>query len=57
MLQITQTIPDPDLLVALEPEELASKMLFLLRQRGEPMYHPDNLQSEMWGDATLGQVG
>jgi uncharacterized protein (TIGR02391 family) len=57
MFQITQTIPDPDLLVALEPEELASKMLFLLRQRSEPMYHPDNLQSEMWGDATRGQVG
>jgi len=57
MLQLTQTIPNPDLLLALEPEELAAKMLFLLRQRGEPMFHPGNLQNEIWGDATRGQVG
>jgi uncharacterized protein (TIGR02391 family) len=57
MIQLTQVIPDPDLLLALEPEELAAKMLFLFRQRGEPMFLPGNLQNEMWGDATRGQVG
>ena len=57
MLQLPQVIPDPDLLLALEPEELAAKLLFLLRQRGEPMFHPINLQGELWGDTTRGQAG
>jgi hypothetical protein len=37
MIQLYQAIPDPDLLLALEPEELAAKLLFLLRQRGPPV--------------------
>jgi uncharacterized protein (TIGR02391 family) len=57
MLQLPQAIPDPNLLLALEPEELAAKLLFLLRQRGEPMFHPINLQGEVWGDTTRGQAG
>lgn len=44
MIQLYQAIPDPDLLLALEPEELAAKLLFLLRQRGEPMFHPGNCE-------------
>jgi len=57
MHQLTQVIPDPEFLLALEPEELAAKILFLLRQRKDPMFHPDNLQNEMWGDSTRNQVG
>ena len=34
MLQLRQTIPDPDVLLALEPE-LAAKLLFLIRNRAE----------------------
>ena len=33
MLQLRQTIPDPDALLALEPEELAAKLLFLIRNQ------------------------
>lgn len=56
MLQLPQVIPDPDLLLALEPEELATKLLFLLRQRGE-MFHPGGLQNELCGDPSRGQPG
>ena len=35
MLQLRQTIPDPDVLLALEPEELAAKLLFLIRNRSD----------------------
>lgn len=56
MLQLPQVIPDPDLLLALEPEELAAKLLFLLRQRGE-MFHPGGLQNELCGDPSRGQPG
>ncbi len=54
MIQLYQAIPDPDLLLALEPEELATKLLFLLRQRGEPMFHPGNLQNEPYQDSISG---
>ena len=57
MLQLPQAIPDPDLLLALEPEELAAKLLFLLRQRGEQVFHPGNLQNELSGDPSRGQPG
>ena len=33
MHELPTAIPDVNVLLALEPEELASKMLFLLRQR------------------------
>lgn len=56
MRQLIQTIPDPDLLLALEPEELAAKMLFLFRQRDEPMFHLGNLQGELWGFSSSGQA-
>lgn len=57
MIQLYQAIPDPDLLLALEPEELAAKLLFLLRQRGEPMFHPGNLQNEPYQDSISGRAG
>jgi hypothetical protein len=60
MIELPRVIPDPDLLLALEPEELAVKLLFLLRQRGqrgEDMFHPDGLLDELCGDHTRGRPG
>jgi uncharacterized protein (TIGR02391 family) len=52
MLQLRQTIPDPDVLLALEPEELAAKLLFLIRNRSDlgGRYHVGNLEGELWHD-------
>lgn len=58
MIELPRVIPDPDLLLALEPEELAVKLLFLLRQRfGGGEFHPGNLLYELGGDRTRGQPG
>jgi uncharacterized protein (TIGR02391 family) len=57
MIQLVRAIPDVDMLLSLPPEELGAKMLFLLRQRGEPMFHPNGLRAELWGDHTRGQTG
>jgi len=42
-------IPDVDAFLTLEPEELAAKMLFFLRQRNADMFHGGNMHNEMWG--------
>ena len=44
--------PDPDVLLALEPEELADKLPFVIRGRGDlgARYHAGNLESELWHD-------
>jgi uncharacterized protein (TIGR02391 family) len=44
MLDIPRAIPDHDLLLALEPEELAAKLLFLLRQQTDQPVHLSYLQ-------------
>jgi hypothetical protein len=54
MLELVQVVPNVDLLLSLEPEELAVKMLFLIRQRRENMFHPDNMKNEVWGDVSRG---
>ena len=53
MLQLRQTIPDPEALLALEPEELAAKLLFLIRGRSDlgARYHPGNLELELWNES------
>lgn len=48
MRELPATIPDVDVLLALEPEELAAKMLFLLRARQEDMFSAGNLENELW---------
>ena len=50
MFQLRQAIPDPDVLLALEPEELAAKLLFLIRRRQDLADHfnAGNLDSELW---------
>jgi len=57
MIELPKVIPDPDLLLALEPEELAVKMLFILRQRGQPKFHPGNFQNELCEDPVSGRPG
>ena len=50
MEELAKAIPDPEMVLALAPEELGSKLLFLLRQRfGTAVFHPNNLMSEVWG--------
>ena len=53
MRELTKAIPDVEALLALEPEELGAKLLFLMRARltQEPnlMFHLGTMQSEMQG--------
>ena len=55
MQELPRVIPDVQMLLALTPEELAGKMLFLLRKRGDAMFHPGNLLNELWAHSHLGQ--
>lgn len=48
MRELYKFIPDSNLLLDLEPEELAVKLLFLLRNRSEDMFSLDNLKDELW---------
>ena len=54
MYELAQAVTDVEVLLALEPEELGAKLLFLLRKRfsGE-MFLPSNLNNELWSQATL----
>ncbi|MCB2075133.1 MAG: TIGR02391 family protein [Novosphingobium sp.] len=56
MRELPQAIPDVDVLLALQPEELAAKMLFLLRERSEDKFYAYNLSNELWS-ALPDQVG
>lgn len=47
MRELLTAIPDVDVLLALEPEELAAKVLFLLRGRHERQFHFGNLRLEL----------
>ncbi len=42
MYELPKTIDDPDVLLALTPEELGAKVLFILRSRGDKNFHPNN---------------
>lgn len=47
MRELIQLIPDVDVLLALEPEEVGAKLLFLVRGRVEQgMFHPSSLVDE-----------
>lgn len=56
MIQLLAAIPDVNVLLALEPEELGAKLLFLLRERGGATFHP-TMQNELWGDQSRGAAG
>jgi uncharacterized protein (TIGR02391 family) len=57
MTQLVQAIPDHRVLLALEPEELAAKLLFLFRGRNQEMFHFSSFESELWSIASTGQPG
>jgi uncharacterized protein (TIGR02391 family) len=49
MLQLLTAIPDPAVLLALEPEELGAKMLFLIRTHyGTGQFNIGNFRLELW---------
>lgn len=47
MLELPTAIPDVDVLLALEPEELAAKVIFLLRARPDAQFNLGNLRMEL----------
>jgi uncharacterized protein (TIGR02391 family) len=49
MRELVTQIPDVEAFLALAPEELAVKMLFLLRQRRQDMFTAGSLENELWG--------
>ncbi len=55
MNELPRIIPDVKVLLALTPEELAAKMLFLLKKRNDAKFHAGNLQKELWGHYSSGQ--
>jgi uncharacterized protein (TIGR02391 family) len=60
MYELFQAMPDPEMLLSLEPEELGTKIPFLLRQRSRlpntEMFHLGNLCGELWRHALPGQA-
>jgi uncharacterized protein (TIGR02391 family) len=53
--ELVTRIPDVEAFLALAPEELAAKILFLLRERNSADHHRDSLENELWGGtAALG---
>ncbi len=59
MHELLRTFPDAQVLLAMEPEELGAKLLFLLRKRGENTNRPHqsylftNLIGELWAQNQL----
>lgn len=56
MSQLVQAIPDPDVLLALEPEELGTKLLMLLRRSGGTL-NLGNFSNELWRPIYDGKTG
>jgi len=46
--ELIAAIPDADVLLALEPEELGAKMLFLVRSKNEHMFNPNGMTCDLW---------
>ena len=55
MIVLPTAIPDVEELLALEPEELAGKILFLLRAPAQRTCHVGTLRSELWSQALSGR--
>jgi hypothetical protein len=47
MTELVVRTPDVDAFLALAPEELATKMLFLMRERNQVDFHRDSLENEL----------
>jgi hypothetical protein len=48
MRELLTAIPDVEVLLSLEPEELGAKLLFLARGRREHMFSAEGTASELW---------
>jgi hypothetical protein len=50
MNELSRAIPDPDVLLSLEPEELGAKLLFILRQHNfdRGMFSLGRLIGDLW---------
>jgi len=48
MRELLTAIPDVEALLALEPEELGAKLLFLAKAQPEDMYNPEGMAYELW---------
>jgi uncharacterized protein (TIGR02391 family) len=55
MYELSQAIPDVEVLLKLEPEQLGAKLLFLLRKRNfqNGMFLSSTLENELWPSSTL----
>ena len=49
MMELVSQIPDVDAFLALAPEDLAARMLCLLKRRGSDMFICSGLENELWG--------
>jgi hypothetical protein len=55
MRALFDAIPDLEVLLALEPEELGTKLLFLARAKyGPRMFHPEQMKNELWSGVMPG---
>ena len=54
MRELPTAIPDVEVLLALEPEELGAKLLFLAKTLPEGMFTPDGMASELWSTVPVG---
>lgn len=48
MIELQKYIPQADMLLALAPEELAAKLIFLLQKDGETMFHTGHIQTDQY---------
>ena len=55
MRELVVQIPDVEAFLALAPEELAAKRLFLMREANRADFHRDSLENELWG--SIGSTG
>jgi len=55
MLELPREIPDASLLLAMQPEELGAKILFLLRKRMQGLFHFGNMEGELWQPSRANQ--
>jgi uncharacterized protein (TIGR02391 family) len=55
MYELPEAIPDVEVLLKLEPEELGAKLLFLLRKRNleNDSFHLGNLENDLWPSTLL----
>jgi hypothetical protein len=51
--ELPKTIPDVKVMLAQAPEDLEST---ILKKRSETMFHTGNLQKELWGRFTSGEL-